>query len=235
MTRINELHDRSPLRILEKSIHGGLGVGNLGVVCSGPGVGKSAFLVGVALDYLLDGRQVLHVAVDQPTDRILAYYDEIFSEIAETEKLEDVPDARVMIERNRRVHTYQQGTFSPQALETTLKFLHTHTEIAPALMIIDGYDWERGSTEELAILRTIAREQEAEMWLSARVGQYEPVAEPLHYPEPVSRFGDALDVVLQLKTADGTVHVNLLKDHDNPSPAMEGLDLDPTRLLIVRA
>ena len=39
---------RSPLRLLEKGLHGGLGIGNIGVVVAGRGVGKTAFLVGVA-------------------------------------------------------------------------------------------------------------------------------------------------------------------------------------------
>jgi hypothetical protein len=43
---------RSPLRLLEKGLHGGLGIGNLGVLVAGHGVGKSSFLVGVGLDEL---------------------------------------------------------------------------------------------------------------------------------------------------------------------------------------
>ena len=44
-----ELNERSPLRVLEESIHGGLGRGNVGVIVARKGVGKTAFLVGVAL------------------------------------------------------------------------------------------------------------------------------------------------------------------------------------------
>ena len=44
------LNARSPLRLLEKGLHGGLGRGNLGVVLAGHGVGKTAFLVGLGLD-----------------------------------------------------------------------------------------------------------------------------------------------------------------------------------------
>ncbi len=82
MSLIREIYDRSPLRVLDRSIHGGLGRGNIGVVCAGHGAGKTAFLVSVALDHLMSGDQVLHVAVDQPVDRIRNYYDEIFAEMA---------------------------------------------------------------------------------------------------------------------------------------------------------
>ena len=60
---------RSPLRLLEKGLHGGLGIGNLGLVLAGRGVGKTPFLVGVALDEGLRGGRVLHVALDQTVAR----------------------------------------------------------------------------------------------------------------------------------------------------------------------
>ncbi len=34
-----EVNERSPMRVFEKSMHGGLGQGNVGVVASAPGVG----------------------------------------------------------------------------------------------------------------------------------------------------------------------------------------------------
>ena len=57
------LNARSPLRLLEKGLHGGLGAGNLGIVLAGHGVGKTSFLVGVAMDELLRKGRVLHVSL----------------------------------------------------------------------------------------------------------------------------------------------------------------------------
>ena len=65
-----EVNEQSPLRILEKSIHGGLGKGNLGVVMARAGVGKTACLVQIALDDLLRGRDVLHVALGQTVEHV---------------------------------------------------------------------------------------------------------------------------------------------------------------------
>ncbi len=48
-----EVNERSPMRVFESSIHGGLGRGNVGVVVARPGVGKSALLVQLALDDLM--------------------------------------------------------------------------------------------------------------------------------------------------------------------------------------
>jgi hypothetical protein len=46
------LNARSPLRILEQGLHGGLGPGNIGIFLAGHGVGKGSVLIGVALDEL---------------------------------------------------------------------------------------------------------------------------------------------------------------------------------------
>jgi len=79
---LKELTDRSPLRVFEGSIHGGLGAGNLGVVVARHGVGKTAFLVDIALDDLMRGRRVLHVTIGRTIDHVREYYDEIFHDLA---------------------------------------------------------------------------------------------------------------------------------------------------------
>jgi hypothetical protein len=234
MTHSTELNERSPLRAFERSIHGGVGKGNLGVVCSGPGVGKTAFLVGIALDHLMGERQVLHVAADQPVDRVRNYYDEIFAELARSENLDDAAEVRLRIERNRRIHTYQDHSFNVESLHTTLSFMRKHTELDPSMMILDGYDWERGSKAELDELRKIAQEQTAELWISASIPRGWESSGDAPFPPPVDRFISDVDVVVQLKTSNGTVHLCLLKDHDNPAPGAVEVDLDPTTLLLVR-
>ena len=167
MTQSKELTERSPLRVLDRSIHGGLGRGNLGLVCAGAGAGKSAFLVAVALDHLLAGRQVLHVALDHPVDRVRDYYDEIFSELAATEALEDAPRARQEIERNRRIHVFGPHTFSVERLEQTLQLFEQHAGQHPSCLVVDGYDFERGSVEEVSGLKSLADARGAELWMSA--------------------------------------------------------------------
>ena len=84
-----EINERSPLRVFERSIQGGLGKGNVGVVMSRAGAGKTAFLVGVALDVLMRGGKVLHVSLDKPIDRVRGHYDDIFMELAHIQSLED--------------------------------------------------------------------------------------------------------------------------------------------------
>src|SRR5437773_10540522 len=96
-----KVHERSPLRIFERSIHGGLGAGNIGVVASRAGTGKTSFLVGIALDDLMRGRKVFHVALEQSVVHVREYYDEIFADLAQAANIEDTVNVRLEVERLR--------------------------------------------------------------------------------------------------------------------------------------
>jgi predicted ATP-dependent serine protease len=61
---------QSPLRLLDRSIRGGLGKGHLGVIVAPAGVGKSACLVQIGLDALLRQKTVLHLAVRQSVEHV---------------------------------------------------------------------------------------------------------------------------------------------------------------------
>ena len=65
-----QLIERSPMRAVAASIRGGLESGQVGVVLAPAGVGKSAFMVQVALHSLLKGSPVLHVSLRDNQARV---------------------------------------------------------------------------------------------------------------------------------------------------------------------
>ena len=231
MTCGRELTERSPLRLLDRSMDGGLGRGNLGVACAGPGAGKSAFLVAVALDHLLAGRQVLHVALDHPVDRVRDYYDEIFLELAEAEHLDDVARARQEIERNRRIHAFLPGTFAVDRLQGTLALFEQHAGQHPDCIVVDGYDFQAGTTGEVGALKDLAASRGAELWMTARLAPGEPAN---RVPAALVPYDGVIDVLLRLKGEGGTVHLQLLKEHGRIPAEGVAVDLDPTTLLLKR-
>jgi len=228
-----ELNERSPLRLLEQSIHGGLGRGNLGVVVAQAGVGKTAFLVGVALDDLMRGHKVLHVALDEPVDKIRGYYDEIFRDLARTSNLEDIGNERLKVERNRNIHTYVGKAFSIARLRDAIDFLRTHMHFDPEALIVDGFHFEKATAADLDALRQIAREINGELWMSA-VTDRRSTADERGIPEPIAHLAAGLDVVLVMEPGGGVVHLRLLKDHDNPDVSAIHVALDPTTLLLIQ-
>ncbi|MDD3671488.1 MAG: hypothetical protein PHR01_09445, partial [Sphaerochaetaceae bacterium] len=59
---IQELNALSPLRAFDQSLNGGLGKGNLGVLVSRHGIGKTACLVHLSTDKLFRNEHVIHVS-----------------------------------------------------------------------------------------------------------------------------------------------------------------------------
>ena len=228
-----DLNERSPLRLLEKSIHGGLGRGNIGVVAARHGLGKSAVLVGIALDDLMRGRKVLHVALDERFEKIRDYYDEIFMDLARTGNLQDVGTERREIELHRNIHTYVGSSFSLARLRDTIALLNTHMDFYPAALILEGYRFEQATKEDMDELRRIAREIDGELWMSA-VTHRESRINERGIPEPVAHLEDSIDVILALEPGDKSVTLRLLKDHNNPNVSSSHVALDPATLLLIQ-
>jgi len=226
-----EINERSPVRLLESSIHGGLGAGNIGVVIARPGVGKTAFLVGVALDDLMRERKVLHVSLEQSTDKVRAFYDEIFMDLAHQRELEDVWKVRLALESHRMIHCYLDNTFAVAKLREALAFMRDHGDFRPVAIVVDGFSFDQATSEDMLALRSIARECDAELWMSA-VTHRDSTLSDHGIPEPVAHLENDVDVILSMAHDTKAVHVSLLKDHDNPKVADLKLALDPTTMLL---
>ena len=230
--RRKELNERSPLRALEQSIHGGLGRGHLGVVVARHGVGKTAFLIGVALDSLLRDLKVLHISLDHSMQRVRSFYDELFQDLAHERELENVWKVRIDVERNRRIHCFAAHAFSLARLRETLAFMRDHSEFAPDKIVVDGVDFEQIEPSELTEWKEIAVVANAELWMSANTTRAAGRSST-GVPNPVAQHEDAVDVILSMAHDGKRVHVALHKNHDNPAIPELNIALDPTTLLLV--
>jgi len=214
---------------LEKGLHGGLGPGNLGVVLAGHGVGKSSFLVGVALDELLRSGHVLHVSLDNTVSHVRAYYDTIFEDLASTTRLEDEAQVHGEIDRLRSIRVYPDHVLTPEKLRDAVK-VEVEAGSKPSVVIVEGLNFADLDTSDLADIKSLAVELAAEIWLSSS-SDHEKVE---GIPKEVSRFGDIVSVVLALEPGNGVVGLRALKDHDNRDLSALNVSLDPRTLLLVR-
>lgn len=223
------LNARSPLRLLEKGLHGGLGPGNLGVVLAGHGIGKTAFLVGVALDELLRSGRVLHVSLDATVSHVRAYYDTLFEELASTKHLDDEVKVHSEIDRSRSIRVYPPNSLTAAKLREAVK-VESEAGAQPSLLIVEGLDFENLPTEDLHDLKALATELAAEVWLSVACRE-EKVSE---IPKSVAQAGDLVSVILALEPGDQAVALRAMKDHDNPDLSALHVALDPRTLLLIR-
>src|SRR5437667_6100012 len=181
-----ELNERNPLRLFEHSIHGGLGPGNVGVVVARHGIGKTSFLVGIALDDAMRGRKVLHVSLDKTVDHLREFYDEIFMDLAHSAHLEDLAAERLEMERNRMIHTYAGTSFTIHKLRHSINFLKENAQFDPACLILEGFDFDRAMPADVEAFRQLAQEFNVEMWLSAVTHRGTPLDEH-GIPGPLAR------------------------------------------------
>jgi hypothetical protein len=224
------LNARSPLRLLEKGLHGGLGRGCLGLVLAGHGVGKTSFLVGVALDDLLRGKPVLHVTLDHTVQHVRDHYDTVFEDLAATTHLEGQALVRAEIERLRRIRAYPPTAFDPKRLREALE-LETELGARPDLIVVDGLDVGQRSREEMLQWAALAREADAEVWISSNL----PGEHLGALPEAIAPVADVFGVILALEPGAHAVALRALKDHDNTDLAALHVGLDPKTLLLIRS
>ena len=220
---------RSPVRVLEKGLHGGLGKGNLGLVLAGHGIGKTSFLVGVALDELLRGGHVLHIAIDQTVARTRAHYDTLFEEMASSARLEDAPLVHADVDRRRSIRAVTSAGFSAAKLREAVK-IQEETGSAPALVIVESFDPSRASDDELSDLRALAQELGAEIWLSVACSGERVDG----LPGALAGARDAFGVILALEPDGKSVALRALKDHENQDVSALRVALDPRTLLLTR-
>jgi len=228
-----ELSERNPLRLFEHSIHGGVGPGNIGVVVARHGIGKTAFLVGIALDDAIRGRKVLHVSLDKTVDHMREFYDEIFMDLAHSAGLEDLATARLEMERHRMIHTYAGGTFTADKLRHSVQFLKEVAHFDPACLILQGFAFGKATLADIEALRQLAAEFKVELWMSALTHRG-VASDDRGIPEPLAKLAPAIAVIVQMADDDGIVKLSLLKDHDNANVAKLTLALDPSTMLLVK-
>jgi hypothetical protein len=211
---------QSPLRILDRSIRGGLGKGHLGVIMAPAGVGKSAFLVQLGLDALLRGRPVLHVAVGQTVERVSTRYDALFDGLAERVDLSDRRGVGESIARRRLIWSSLDGSFGAASLDEALAAFEAHLGRPPAAVLVDGFGWEDpGATATVAAVKTSAARVDAELWMTARdAGELEPG--PAGRSAPLADASAALvDIGVFLEPHGRYARLTLVKDFER-FPAM---------------
>jgi hypothetical protein len=227
-----ELIRRSPLRILEQSIHGGVGAGNIGVIAARKGVGKTACLVHIATDQLFQEKHVLHVSFSDSTEHIVSWYEDIFKELARRFDLDCTMEVHDSIIKNRVIMNFRQDGIHITEIEKSIRTLIDDGGFAANTMIVDGYDFTRSSTEELREFRTFAKALELDLWFSVTLPEETARREDETLPETLRAVADELAVVVCLRPTDSFIRLELVKDHDAPTVADMHLKLDPATLLI---
>jgi hypothetical protein len=229
-----ELIKRSPLRVLEKSIQGGLGTGNIGVLASRKGVGKTACLVHIATDKLFQNKPVIHVSYASRVDYIINWYEDIFKEIAKKRELERAIEVHDEIIKNRVIMNFKQDGAKTEQILKSLEAMIQYGQFAANTLIVDGYDFAVGTPDDIQKFREFAHRMGVEVWFSASLRGEEPLLDEKGVPFVLERYLDEVAVLITLSFKEEFIRLSLAKCHDCMTLGELPLKLDPQTLLIAR-
>ena len=225
-----ELVKRSPLRILEKSTHGGIAAGNLGIIASARGVGKTACLVHIATDQLFQGKHVIHVSFAGRIDHIMTWYETIFGELAKQKKLDSATEIHDELIKNRVIMNFSQDGVSIDQLKKSLKALIGDGHFNAETIVSDGYDFIKGKPDFIAALKSFAKEQKLSIWMTADINPAKTGKDGI--PTELASYLDDTCVLITLQSHADHIVLRLVKDHDKLVGEELNLRLDSKTLLI---
>lgn len=161
-----ELYDRSPIRAFDEAVNGGLKAGEMGLVTSKKGLGKTPVLVQFGMDTLLNGKQLVHVSFDQHSTDVISWYDNIYSEISKKKSVANAAEVKEQVLRNRTILNFNQDNFNLEKVVNTLNALKAGG-IAVAGVVIDGVDFTKAKEADIQAVASWAKATKTKVWMSA--------------------------------------------------------------------
>jgi hypothetical protein len=215
------------------SIHGGLRAGELGLIASPSGIGKTSVLVQIALDRLLQNRKVIHVSFTQHTDYVLAWYEDIFNEFTKKKKLENEEDVKNEIVKNRVLMKFNQEGITADQILRSLRAMIKDGGFAAEYIIVDGYSFSQDDAERIAKVKDFAGEMGASVWYSCTITGEAPFYDKRNIPLVAKDYAGLFDVIVVLEPRQDHIDLTVSRDREQYNPEHMALKLDPKTLLIL--
>lgn len=225
-----DLNLRSPIEKI-------MGIDNIaqsrfGAVLSRAGVGKTRFLVQIALTQLLDDKKIIHVSLDDSMGKINLRYNEGFTNLVDSIGYVDPQKAVRLwddISLNKVGISYNDLTFDTGKLRDYLKSFKKAELPMPALMVIDGLNFDDDLTDILEKLQALNREFAISIWFAMQTHREEAPSED-GCPVQLETRKDMFDKALFLKPVDHRIQAVVLKDGSKTDQAFV---LDPATMMLV--
>ncbi len=205
----------------------------LGLVMARAGLGKTATLVQIALDFMMRGEKVLHISIGESIDKARSWYDDIFSlttaEMNDHERQEIEPE----VMRNRMIMTFKESSFGLATLEERLDDLIKQDVYKPDCLIVDGYDFRMSNTTALQGFVDLMEKKKLSMvWFSAVCHRDDDRVSPGGIPAPCHDMDDMFGTVLFINPEEQAIKLDIIKCTACEIDASSKLAFDPSTMLI---
>jgi hypothetical protein len=226
----NDLIHRNPLRLMGRQAEEILSPGNFGAILARAGVGKTALLVQIALNTLLIGKNVLHISLNDPVDKVTLWYREVFGNLAKTYDVRQIEQLWESLLPHRLIMTFKVEDFSVPKLEERLTDLNKQDVFAPDMVIVDGLPFDESVPESLDKLKSFFSDHGIQAWFTVRTHRHEqPGLKGL--PATFVPVQDLFSVILQLEPTGQEINVRPLKSERDGDNKLQ-VKLDPATMLL---
>ena len=221
---------RNPLRLLGHDTEEILSGGGFGAVLARAGVGKTSLMVQLALNFLLNHRNVLHISLNDPVNKVSLWYEEVFRRVTDTYTPHQITQLWETILTHRFIMTFQVEGFTVPKLEERLTDLDEQGIFFPHIILIDGLPFGESTHGLLKNLKEMADRYNIQAWFSVRTHRHESADKDGMAPQ-LSGLGDLFQAVIELRPEGKQVHVLALKGGRRKDGGRSVL-LDPATMLI---
>jgi len=204
--------------------------GKFGAVLSRAGVGKTSFLVQIALTQLLNDNKILHISLDDHMKKINLRYSDGYKNLVNYIGYVDPQKAvRVWedIKSNEVGISYNENTFDIDKIRDYLKSFKKSDLALPTIMIIDGLNFDKDITEIFEGLESLYEEFSIFTWLSMKSHRDEALSED-GFPVQLENYKDRFDKAVFLLPVKNKIEAVILKDGDRTNSKCK---LDPSTMM----
>jgi hypothetical protein len=226
----NEFIFKNPLRTMGYKSDDILQAGEFGAVMARAGVGKTAFLVQLALHSMLRERNVLHISLNNPVKKVSLSYKEVFNRMTAQYGAHQTGQLWDALLPHRFIMTFRVEGFSVPKLEERLADLIEQDIFKPDMMIVDGIPFDDAVGQGLTEFKQFALRQGMRVWFSVRTHRHEePGSNGL--PIQLSPVDELFEVAIQLVPQGKQIQIKAFKGPGSEAD-LPDLLLDPATMLI---
>ncbi len=203
---------------------------SFGAVLSRAGVGKTQFLVQIALTRLLKNEKIIHISLDDPMEKINLRYLNCYNNLIDSIGYVDPEKAKRLWEDINRLKlgiAYNESSFEPKKINEYLSSFKKNKDDLPTVIIVDGLNFENDLSSLLNQLKDISDDFNISLWFSMRTHREESLC-PGGYPKQFENVKDRFQKALLLNPRDNKIEATVLKNGEDKNGK---LILDPATMM----
>ena len=210
-----DLIDRSPVcKILNPD---SITQVKFGAVLSRAGVGKTQFLVQIALTRLLNNEKTIHISLNDPMEKINLRYMDSYNNLVDSIGYVDPQKAKRLWENINQLKVgiaYNESSFEPKKITEYLNSFKKNNAELPSIIVIDGLNFENDLSDILDQLENISETFNISIWFSMRTHREESLCSD-GYPIQLDKVKNRFAKALLLNPKDNKIEAAVLKNGED--------------------